>query len=245
MLALGAGEIGDFWHSLAESLPRPKAILAVSAHWFTEQPLLGGATEPETIHDFYGFPEAFYRITYPAPGAPALADKTLGLLQAARIPAAIDRGYGLDHGAWVPLMSFYPEADVPVAQLSVQPRLNARWHYQLGAALQSLRDEGVLILASGGATHNLREIDPTGGPPPGWATAFDDWLGNALESHDLDTLLDWQVKAPQARRAHPSPEHFLPLFVALGAAGEGAPAARIHRGFTLGGLSMSAFRFAA
>jgi 4,5-DOPA dioxygenase extradiol len=242
-LALAPGEIGDFWRTLAASLPRPSAVLAVSAHWFTELPLVAATDKPETIHDFYGFPPEFYRVTYPAPGAPELARRVLDLLQAAGIPASADARYGLDHGAWVPLKSFYPQADVKVAQLSVQPMHDARWHYRIGEALAPLRDENVLILATGGATHNLREIDPEGGPPPAWAQQFDQWLGDALEGHRLDELLDWQHKAPHARRAHPSPEHFLPLFVALGAAGDGAQAQRIHRGFSLGGLSMSAFRF--
>ncbi|HLI22723.1 MAG TPA: class III extradiol ring-cleavage dioxygenase [Stellaceae bacterium] len=243
-LALAPGPIGDFWHGLAQSLPRPSAVLAVSAHWFTDLPLVAATAQPETIHDFYGFPEEFYRITYPAPGAPELAQRVLALLHGAGIPAAGDAQYGLDHGAWVPLKSFYPEADVKVAQLSVQPMRDARWHYRIGKALRPLRDEGVLVLGTGGATHNLGEIDLRGGPPPAWATAFDDWLGKALESGDLDALLDWETKAPFARRAHPSPEHFLPLFVALGAAGADAKATRLHRSFSLGGLSMAAFKFA-
>lgn len=244
-LALGAGEIGKFWRGLAASLPRPDAVLAVSAHWFTDLPRIATTAKPETIHDFYGFPEEFYRIVYPATGAPELARRALELLQGAGIPASGDPEYGLDHGAWVPLKSFYPKADVKVAQLSVQPMRDAHWHYRIGQALAPLRDEKVLILATGGATHNLREIDPGGGPPPEWATQFDDWLGEALEQGRLEELLDWQGRAPHARRAHPSPEHFLPLFVALGAAGAGAKALRLHRSFTLGGLSMSAFEFAA
>lgn len=244
-LALAPGEIGDFWHRLAASLPRPSAVLAISAHWNTEQPLVASTAQPETIHDFYGFPPEFYRITYPAPGAPELASRAVALLREAGIPAAPESEYGLDHGAWVPLKSLYPQADVKVAQLSVQPMRDARWHYRVGEALKSLRDEGVLILGTGGSTHNLRELDMRGGPPPAWAVAFDDWLGDALEAGRIDDLLDWETKAPQAHRAHPSPEHFLPLFVALGAAGAGAKAARLHRGFSLGGLSMSAFRFAA
>jgi 4,5-DOPA dioxygenase extradiol len=244
-LALKPGAIGDFWRDLGESLPRPDSVLAISAHWFTDLPLVASTDKPETIHDFYGFPEEFYRIRYPAPGAPALAKHVLDLLKSAGIPASADPRYGLDHGAWVPLKSLYPKADVKVAQLSVQPARDARWHYRIGQALAALREEGVLILATGGATHNLREIDPRGGPPPEWATQFDDWLGEALETGRLEDLLDWERKAPNARRAHPSPEHFLPLFVALGAAGEGNTAKRIHRGFSLGGLSLSAFEFAA
>lgn len=244
-LAMEPGPAGAFWHELAASLPRPKAVLCISAHWNTATPLLGSATRPETIHDFYGFPEPMYRLRYPAPGAPALAERAIGLLHAAGIPAAAEPRYGLDHGAWVPLQSFYPEADVPVAQLSVQPRRDARWHLQLGAALAPLRDEGVLVLGSGGATHNLRELDRHGGAPPLWAKEFDDWLAAALADGRTEDVLDWETKGPNARRAHPSPEHFLPLFVALGAAGGKARGARLYKDFTLGGLSMAAFRFAA
>lgn len=244
-LALDPGAAGAFWHELAESLPRPKAILCISAHWMTLSPLLGAAERPETIHDYYGFPEPMYRLRYPAPGAPALAERAAKLLHDAGLPAELDPGYGLDHGAWVPLQSFYPKADIPVTQLSVQPRRDARWHLKLGAALAPLRDEGVLILATGGATHNLREMDRSGGPPPAWAKEFDEWLAAALAEGRTEDLLDWESKGPKARRAHPSREHFLPLFVGLGAAGEGARGTRIYQDFTMGGLSMAAFRFAA
>jgi 4,5-DOPA dioxygenase extradiol len=242
-LAVDPGEVGVFWNHLAQGLPKPTAILCISAHWYTEGPLLATTERPKTIHDFYGFPEAFYRIAYPAPGAPALAQRALSLLHAAGIEAEPDAEYGLDHGAWVPLRSLYPAADVPVAQLSVQPHRDARWHQRMGAALKPLRDEGVLILASGGATHNLRELQRGGAPVPAWATEFDEWLADALAAPRTEEVLDWDVKGPNAHRAHPSPEHFLPLFVALGAAGEGARAERIHQGFTMGGLSMAAFRF--
>lgn len=244
-LALDPGAVGAFWQKLSESLPRPKAILCISAHWYTRGPLVATTAKPETIHDFYGFPEPMYRLTYPAPGAPALAERALHLLHEADIVAEPDPRYGLDHGAWVPLRSFYPAADVPVAQLSVQPLRDARWHLRLGTALAPLRAEGVLILASGGATHNLREMDFSGGPPPAWAKTFDDWLAAVLTEGRTEELLEWQTKAPNAKRAHPSPEHFLPLFVGLGAAGEGARGERLYQGFTMGGLSMAAFRFAA
>jgi 4,5-DOPA dioxygenase extradiol len=244
-LALDPGAAGAFWHELAESLPRPTAILCVSAHWNTRSPLVGTAVRPATIHDYYGFPEPMYRLTYPAPGAPELAERALGLLHAAEIVAEPDPRYGLDHGAWVPLQSFYPAADIPVTQLSVQPQRDARWHLRMGAALAPLRAEGVLILGTGGATHNLREIDWSGGPPPRWAKEFDDWLALALAEGRTEELLDWETTAPNARRAHPSPEHFLPLFVALGTAGAAARGERLYQGFTMGGLSMAAFRFAA
>lgn len=244
-LALDPGAAGAFWHDLAVSLPRPQAVLCISAHWNTLAPAVNAPATLDTIYDFYGFPEPLYRLTYPAPGAPVLAQRIHDLLQAAEIPCAIDTERGLDHGAWVPLRSFYPAADVPVMQLAVQPRRDAAWHRRLGAVLAPLRAEGVLILGSGGATHNLRELDWSGGPPPDWAIAFDEWLAKSLAEGRIEELLAWETQAPAARRAHPSPEHFLPLFVALGAAGEGATGARLYRGFTMGGLSMAAFRFAA
>lgn len=244
-LALDPGDVGAFWHELAQSLPRPTAILCISAHWNTRSPLVGMAVKPETIYDYYGFPAPMYQLSYPAPGAPELAQRALGLLHGAGIVAEPDPRYGLDHGAWVPLRSFYPAADIPVTQLSVQPQRDAGWHLRLGAALAPLREEGVLILATGGATHNLREMDWSGGPPPRWAKEFDDWLAAVLADGRTQELLDWEASAPNARRAHPSPEHFLPLFVALGAAGAAARGERIYQGFTMGGLSMAAFRFAA
>jgi 4,5-DOPA dioxygenase extradiol len=244
-IALEPGPAGAFWHALAQSLPRPEAVLCISAHWMTRGPLACSAAEPETIHDYYGFPEPMYRLRYPAPGAPQLAARAIELLAAAGIAAAAEPDYGLDHGAWVPLQSFYPKADVPVAQLSVQPYRDARWHYRLGAALAPLRAENVLVLGSGGATHNLRELDRRGGAPPAWAEEFDAWLADALAEGRTGDLLDWATKAPHPRLAHPSPEHLLPLFVALGAAGPQARGERIYRGFTMGGLSMAAFRLAA
>ena len=243
MLALDAGETGNFWRELGESLPRPKAVLCVSAHWMTNIPAASHAERPETIHDFYGFPEPMYEIEYPAPGAPKLAERAVELVQKAGLPAALDPERGLDHGAWVPLRSIYPAADVPITQLAVQPRRDARWHFGLGAALAPLRDEGVLVLASGGATHNLRETDRRGGPTPEWARAFDDWLAAAIAGGDAEAVLDWQQAAPNAARAHSSDEHFLPVFVAMGAGGGAGE--RIHAGFTNASLSMAAFRFGA
>ena len=242
-LALEAGETGQFWQRLATKLPRPQAILCVSAHWMTTVPAVSRAARPETIHDFYGFPDPMYAIRYAAVGAPALADRVAELLQAAGLPAAIDPARGLDHGAWVPLRLMYPAGDVPVTQLAVQPRRDARWHATVGEALAPLRGEGVLVVGSGGATHNLRELVRAGGPVPAWARAFDDWLAAAVESGDREALLDWAQAGPEAARAHPSDEHFLPLFVAMGAAGRSARGRRIHEGWSLGGLSMAAFEF--
>ena len=240
-LALDPGATGAFWDELGRKLPRPDAVLCISAHWMTTVPAVSLAARPETIHDFYGFPPPLYEIRYPAPGAPALAERAAALLAAAGIETARDPERGLDHGAWVPLRSMYANADLPVTQLAIQPRSDAAWHHRLGEALAPLRREGVLVLASGGAVHNLRAVDWRGGTTPGWAREFDDWLAAALAAGDSETLIDWERSAPHARQAHPTEDHFLPLFVALGAAGQGARGTRIHAGFTLGSLSMAAF----
>jgi 4,5-DOPA dioxygenase extradiol len=244
-LSLDPGETGVAWRRLAEALPRPKSVLVVSAHWMTEEPAVSAPERNETIHDFYGFPEPLYRLSYTPPGAPSLASRVVSLLAEAGIGCAVDRRRGLDHGAWVPLRLMYPAADIPAIQLAIQPGRDARWHDRLGAALAPLRSAGVLILASGGAVHNLRGLARLGGPVAPWAQAFDDWLADALAQGRKEELLDWLERAPQALEAQPTPDHFLPLFVALGAAGPGARAERVHAGFTLGSLSMAAFRFAA
>ncbi len=230
----------DFLATLGTRLGRPSAILAVSAHWTTRRPAVSGAVRPETVHDFYGFPEELYRLRYPAPGAPALADRVAGLTG-----AVIDPSQGLDHGAWVPLLLMYPEADIPVAQFAVQPGQSAADHIALGRQLADLRREGVLILGSGGAVHNLREFVSGGSGTARWATGFADWLDAALTAGDADAVANWLTACPDARRAHPSDEHFLPLPVALGAAGDGFRAERLHAGFEHGSLGMQAYAFSS
>jgi 4,5-DOPA dioxygenase extradiol len=241
MLALDPGATGEFWETLGESV-RPDAVLCVSAHWMTTVPAVSRAQRPETIHDFYGFPEPLYRLSYHPPGAPELADRVAALLQDAGMSPAVDPARGLDHGAWCPLRSIYPKADVPVTQLAIQPRRDSRWHFKLGEALAPLRRENVLILASGGAVHNLRDLDRGNGGTPEWAKRFDDWLAAAVEAGDTEALLDWE-EAPEARRAHPTEDHLLPIFVAMGAAGRGFRGRRVYDGFSLGSLSLAAFRF--
>ncbi|PAS95595.1 MAG: dioxygenase [Candidatus Dactylopiibacterium carminicum] len=234
------------WVSAVSQLTRPKAVLMVSAHWESGPPLIGGAEQPETIHDFGGFPDELYRIRYPAPGAPDLAARIQNLLRDAGLEAGIDGCRGLDHGAWVPLLKMYPQADVPVLQLSVQPGLDARHHLKLGAALSHLRKEGVLIVGSGHMTHNLRDwfhgarIDA--GP---YAREFRDWVAKHLLAKDIDALSAWEEQAPHARRAHPTPEHFLPLFVALGAAKDDLAPECLHSSFEYGVLAMDAWRLAS
>ena len=230
-----------FLASLGSQLPRPKAIVAVSAHWDTDGPAVSLAAKPDTIHDFYGFPEALYRLRYAAPGAPELAERVAKLTGAAH-----DRHRGLDHGAWVPAMLGWPEADIPIFQLSVQPQLSPAHHIALGRKLSALREEGILVMGSGSATHNLRALVRGGAAsePEPWAQAFDDWLAETLEKGDETALADYRTRAPNARDAHPTDEHFLPLHVAYGAAGEGARGRALHRSFTLGNLSMASYAFA-
>ena len=182
-----------FIAGLGASLPRPDAILCVSAHWETPQPAVSGAARPDTIHDFYGFPDALYRLTYPAPGAPDLARRVTELIP----EAAIDPGQGLDHGAWNPLMLLYPKAEIPVAQLSVQVAGGPEWHLGLGRRLAPLAKEGVLILASGGAVHNLRQFQVDSRTPADWAIAFDDWLAERIAAGDVEALADYRRLKPE------------------------------------------------
>jgi 4,5-DOPA dioxygenase extradiol len=203
----------------SSALPRPAAILIISAHW-EQAPLALGATRTvPLVYDFWGFPERYYQVTYPAPGAPELAGKVRKLLHAAGTPVADLPSRGLDHGAFVPLVEMYPDADVPVLQISL-PTLDPRALAGIGRKLAPLRDEGVLIVGSGFFTHNLRAITPDQAPVPAVMAEFDDWGRQALAAGDLDALLDFERKAPGGRLAHPRTEHFAPLFVTLGAAAD-------------------------
>jgi 4,5-DOPA dioxygenase extradiol len=242
-LALKPGRTGAALTALGRDLPRPAAILVASAHWETARPAASIASHPETIHDFGGFPDELYRMTYPAPGAPDVARQAKDLLDAAGIGADLDAGRGLDHGAWVPLRFLYPAADVPVTQLSIQPRLTPAHHYRVGEALRPLRRAGVLIVGSGSLTHNLRELRMSGGAPEPYAVEFQDWVHNAVSANDVAALLDYRRRAPQAVRAHPTDEHLLPLFVALGAAGDSDSARRINDEITYGALAMDTYAF--
>lgn len=225
---------------------RPSAILVASAHWDTDAPMVSTMPVNATIHDFYGFPPPLYQLRYPAPGSAALAARALELLDQAGMPGTTDPDRGLDHGAWVPLMMMYPTADIPVAQLSIQPHLGPDHHRLLGQALAKLREEGVLIIGSGGYTHNLREIAAYRGvidaPAPSWVTSFSDWFDAALAERKTDDLLNYRRLAPNAVRNHPTDEHLLPLYVALGAGGDVAPV-HLHDTVTYGILRMDAFAF--
>jgi len=199
-------------------LPRPKAILIVSAHW-ESAPLTIGATKPVAlVYDFYGFPERYYRVRYPAPGAPELAARVRELLSGGAIPVREQPERGLDHGAYVPLVEMYPNADVPVLQISM-PSLDPVALLEVGRRLAPLRQEGVLIIGSGFMTHNLRLARFGVGeqPPPAWSAEFDAWANETVGEREIDALVDFEHKAPAARIAHPTTDHFVPLFVSLGA----------------------------
>ena len=223
--------------------PTPRAIVAVSAHWVTHR--TGGVTSaeaPETIHDFYGFPDPLYRIQYPAPGDPGLAARIVDRLDGAGFDAALDPLRGLDHGAWSPLLHAVPLAEVPVVQVSLPAVLPAEL-LRFGAALAPLREDGVLILASGGAVHNLGEVafDDKERSPRQWAAEFDGWVAARVAELDVAALARWKAQAPHAQRAHPTTEHFDPLLVAMGARLPGDEPAVIHEGFSYATLSMRSF----
>jgi 4,5-DOPA dioxygenase extradiol len=219
--------------SWSADLPRPTAILMVSAHW-EEAPLtMGATTTVPLVYDFSGFPEHYYRVRYGAPGAPELAERVRKLLRTPRTPVHQDETRGLDHGAYVPLVEMFPDADVPVLQISM-PTLDPNELMLIGRKLAPLRDEGVLIVGSGFFTHNLRALSPNGAVTSVMAE-FDDWGRRALEAHDLDALLDFEHKAPAWRLAHPRTEHFAPLFVALGAGADDLESQRsVIDGFWMG-----------
>lgn len=245
MHAIEAGGAGPAWEALAASLPRPRAILIASAHWETQLPMLTGGERLETIHDFGGFPPELYRLRYDATGSPELAARAAALLKVAEVATTVNACRGIDHGAWVPLRWMYPAVDVPVVQLSVQTALGAAHHLRVGEALAPLRDEGVLVIGSGHVTHNLRDwAQHRGDPRPAdYAVAFADWLEGRLARGEREALLAWRDLAPSAARAHPTEEHFLPLFIALGAAGPAPRATRVYSAIDAGVLSMDAYRF--
>ena len=234
----------DFLKGLGDTLPRPRAVLAISAHWETARPAVNAPLVNDTIHDFGGFPEALYRMRYPAPGSAELAQAAKHALAEAGFATDIDSARGLDHGAWVPLMLMYPEADIPVAQLSLQTPLGPGHHLKLGRVLAPLRDD-FLILGSGGFVHNLRTLTrwQLDAPEPSWSAEFGDWVDAALMQGRTADLASYRVRAPYGAHAHPSEEHFLPLFVALGAGGEGAKATRLHKSACFGSQRMDAYAF--
>lgn len=242
MHALQPGPAGEAWAALGRRLGKPRALLIASAHWETDRPLLTGAARPQTIHDFYNFPEPLYRLRYPAPGAPEVAQRAKELLLEKGFPAQIDVERGLDHGAWSPLLYMYPDADIPVVQLSIQPHLGPAHHLEVGRALRPLAGDGVLVIGSGHLTHNLRDWARGEGAPAPYAREFQDWVFERIRGGKDDELVQYRSLSRNGVRAHPTDEHFLPLFVALGAAGEGRPE-RVYDAIDSGVLAMDAYVF--
>jgi 4,5-DOPA dioxygenase extradiol len=241
--ALEPGLAGPQLSALGRALPTPQAVLIVSPHWMTPGPRVGLSQRPATIHDFGGFPQPLYEINYPATGHPELARRALALLQQAGWTAHGDDSRGLDHGAWVPLLYLYPDADVPVFQVSLPATLDAARAWALGQALAPLAHEGVLIVGSGSLTHNLHEFRAGHGHEEAYATEFVAWVREAVQQGDGARLQRTLELAPHAQRAHPTTEHFLPLLVAAGAAGNAVPGRLIDGGITHGVLSMDTFVF--
>jgi 4,5-DOPA dioxygenase extradiol len=246
MLALEDSPARRFLIELGKTLPRPQAVIVASAHWESmDGPAVSLAAHPDTIHDFGGFPAPLYAIRYPAPGAPDTAERAAQLLEQAGFAVRRNADRGLDHGAWVPLRLMYPDADIPVAQVSVLHGGTPAEHEKMGKALASLRDDGVLIVGSGSLTHNLYEFRGQGidAPVPAWVSDFGAWMMTALHDDRRDALLDYRAQAPHAVSNHPTEEHLLPLFVAMGAGGEDARVERIHSSYEYGVLAMDVYSF--
>lgn len=242
--AIEPGLAGPQLRALGQRLTRPKAVLAVSPHWMTTGVRVSTSPAPETIHDFGGFPRELYTIQYPAPGSPEVARRALELLNADGWNAQEATDQGLDHGAWVPVRHLFPDADVPVLQVSLPRGLDAAGAVRLGRALAPLADEGVLIVGSGSITHNLHEVRWEPGPEAeAYATEFTQWARQSVQRRDEAGLVNYLSVAPHARRAHPTSEHYLPLPFAFGASAPEARAQVIDGGTTHGVLAMDAYLF--
>lgn len=246
MLAIEDSPARRFLLDLGESLPRPKAILVASAHWETRGGFAASLTaRPDTIHDFGGFPDALFDIRYPATGAADAAERAARLLEQAGLSVHRNAARGLDHGAWVPLRLMYPSADIAVAQISLCHGASPAEHQRMGRALSPLRQDGVLIVGSGAMTHNLQAYRGSSmdQPVPSWVSQFGEWMRAELEAGEREALLDYRARAPFAVRSHPTEEHLLPLFVALGAAGDAPKARRLHASYQYGVLAMDMYAF--
>lgn len=236
MNTLEHNQYTEAWRRIGESIPRPKAILCVSAHWYTEGTAVTAMSRPKTIHDFYGFPQALFDVQYPASGEPELAARVRGLL--APLEVGLDDSWGLDHGTWSVLKHVYPKADVPVVQLSIDGTQPPQFHYETGRRLAPLRDEGVLIAGSGNVVHNLRLMKRGGGKAFDWAARFNETIRTALANRDHRALVDFAKLGEDARLSVPTPEHYLPLLYIAGLQGADEAMAFPVDGYDLGSISM-------
>ena len=236
MNTLDRNQYTEAWRQIGESIPAPKAIVCVSAHWYTEGTAVTAMSRPKTIHDFYGFPQALFDVRYPAPGEPKLASRVRELL--APLEVGLDESWGLDHGTWSVLKHAYPGADVPVIQLSIDGTRPARFHYETGRRLAPLRDEGVLVAGSGNVVHNLRMMKRSGGQAFDWAVRFNERIREALAARDHDTLVDFEKLGQDARLSVPTPEHYLPLLYVAALQGDDDTMSFAVDGYDLGSISM-------
>ncbi|WP_018697800.1 DODA-type extradiol aromatic ring-opening family dioxygenase [Amorphus coralli] len=249
MLVLSDTPARHFLERYAAELPRPDAIVIVSAHYETARPAVLGDPAPRMIYDFGGFDPKLREMVYAAPGDPALAEIVAGLLDSAALDATVDADWGYDHGTWVPLRLLYPDADIPVVPVSVQPGASARHHFEVGRALAPLRARNVLVIGSGSLTHNLRAIrtelgrNPVDAEAPDWVVAFSEWMQARITAGDTEALLDYRDLAPHAADNHPTDEHLMPLYAAMGAGGDAPRGERIHASHEYGALMMDAYAF--
>ena len=234
----------DFLMKLGKSYRNIKAVLCISAHWQTIKPTLNAVDVNETTHDFYGFQPELYDIKYPVKGSPELAEHALDLIKDGGMECELDHTRGLDHGAWIPLMLMFPDAEIPVIQLSIQNNLDPMKHFNLGKLIEPLRHENILILGSGGAVHPLgyAPLHPDAKTDQ-WAIDFNEWLKNAVISGNTNALMNYRNSSPYPERAHPYPDHFMPLLASIGAAGEGVNGKIIHDSWYWGDLGMGAYEF--
>lgn len=241
--ALEPGLAGAQLRALGEALGKPQGIVIVSPHWMTRGVQVTATSAPQTVHDFGGFPEALYAVQYPAPGSPKLAARAAQLLESFGAPVSLHASRGLDHGAWVPLLHMYPDADIPVVQVSLPHGSTAQQAFALGRALAPLAHEGVLVIGSGSLTHNLYEFRSGEVQAADYAIEFSHWIRSAVTGNDSDSLLHALERAPHAQRAHPTSDHFLPLLVALGAAPDTSAVTVLDGGIRHGVLAMESYVF--
>jgi 4,5-DOPA dioxygenase extradiol len=244
--ALQPGAAGAALAQAAQAFATPRAIVVVSPHWETHVPTVGTATQLETMYDFGGFDPRLYEIRYPATGCPEAASLVASALQAQGLPVQRDPMRGLDHGAWVPLRHMFPDADIPVVPLSIQTHAGPAHAYRVGQALAAIAQSDILVVASGNVTHNLRDYGSarmSGGQTPAYVHSFADWVCARLLAKDLDALIHYRQASADGVRAHPSEDHFLPLFTALGAAGPHAQAEPFFRGVSDYVIAMDGYRF--
>jgi len=239
MNAIEDNEFSRAWRELGKELPRPSAVLCISAHWYTNGTMVTAMKAPRTIHDFFGFPKPLFDVQYPAPGSPEIAEQVASMIKEAKVQA--DASWGLDHGTWSVLCRMYPSADVPVLQLSLDGRQPSQFHYELGRELAALRDQGVLILGSGNIVHNLYEIDWGAGPPFTWAESFDESVKSRLTSRDDNALIHYEEMDEAARMSIPTNEHYLPMLYVLGASNGGERLRFFNERVVYGSVGMRGF----